>query len=73
MRTYPVSIGIVVSVLHDELELLVDLVVLGLGAGGQVALQFGVRIAAKVVITGTPPGTTFVVLLIEGLEKSDEN
>jgi hypothetical protein len=56
-------------VLHDELELLVDLIVLGLSAGGQVALQFGVRIAAQVVITGTTTGTTFMVLFIEGLKK----
>ncbi len=55
--------SVVVSVLHDELKLLVDLVVLGFGAG---SLLLGVGIAAKVVV-GTAAGSTLVILFVQGL------
>ena len=54
--------------LHDQLKLLIDLVVLGLGAWSEVGLQLGVRVPAEVVIR-TATRTTFVILFAQSLKK----
>ena len=57
--------------LHDQLKLLIDLVVLGLGAWSEVGLQLGVRVPAEVVI-GAATRTTFVILFAQSLKKKFE-